>query len=46
MLGKLSINVAKCMAVMSLAVTTMALNTRCYYIFGEPELPKGIKNRK
>lgn len=46
MLGKLSINVAKCMAFMSLAVTTMALNTRCYYIFGEPELPRSIKNKK
>ncbi|CUP85980.1 cyclic lactone autoinducer peptide [Clostridium baratii] len=46
MLGKLSINVAKVMAVMSLAVTTMALNTRCYYIFGEPELPRSVRDKK
>lgn len=46
MLGKLSINVAKCMAFMSLAVTTMALNTKCYLLIGEPELPRSIKNKK
>lgn len=37
---KLSNQIARYMGALSLVVASMALNTYCYGILGEPELPK------
>lgn len=35
--------VAKYMVVLSLAITTIALNNYCFFLGGEPKLPKDVE---